>query len=67
VKVYPSHFLSLPSWPTTLQAFALVANPRLGLRHLAIPKIRNIHCEGGKEAEEMAKNVKRGKHGLSSS
>jgi hypothetical protein len=50
-----------------LQAFALVANPRLGLGHLAIPKIRSIHCEGGKEAEEMAKNVKRGKHGLSSS
>jgi hypothetical protein len=32
----PSHFLSLPSffsWPATLQALALVASPRLGLRH----------------------------------
>jgi hypothetical protein len=31
----PSHFLSFPSffsWPTTLQALALVASPRLGLR-----------------------------------
>jgi hypothetical protein len=26
--------LELPSWPTTLQALALVANPRLGLQHL---------------------------------
>jgi hypothetical protein len=50
-----------------LQAFALVTNPRLGLRYLAIPKIKTIHYEGGKEAEEMAINVKRGKHGLSSS
>jgi len=49
-----------------LQAFALVANPRLGLQHLAIPKIRSILYEGGKEVEEMAKNVKRRKHGLSS-
>jgi len=25
--------LGLPSWPATLQAFALVTNPSLGLRH----------------------------------
>ncbi len=40
----PSHILTLsgawnvtpelPSWPTTLQALALVASPRLGLRHV---------------------------------
>ncbi len=32
----PSHFLSFPGlffWPTTLQPLALVASPRLGLRH----------------------------------
>jgi hypothetical protein len=26
----------LPSWPATLQALALVANPRLGLQHFGI-------------------------------
>ncbi len=44
----PSHFLALPgacgmtpglpSWPATLQPFALVASPRLGLQHGCWPK-----------------------------
>jgi hypothetical protein len=34
---------------------------------LAIPKTRSICCKGSKEAKKMAKNVKRGKHGPSSS
>jgi hypothetical protein len=42
----------LPSWPTLLQAFALVLSPRLGLRHvvslvsssllMARPRTKNV-------------------------
>jgi hypothetical protein len=54
-RFIPSHFptfprawdvtFEFPSWPTPLQALALVANPRLELRHnMCWNKKRNIWC-----------------------
>jgi hypothetical protein len=37
-----SHTPQLPSWPMPLQDFALVASPKLGLRHYNILELRII-------------------------